>query len=155
METLADLRSRHAGAGRLAWIGLRPARHASVQAVDHVQVMLSGLEGDHARPGRRAVTVIQAEHIPVIASLAKVDELTPDMLRRNLVISGINLAALKARRIAVGEAVLEVTAPCAPCSRMERTLGPGGYNAMRGHGGFYAEVVSSGAISIGSEVLPV
>jgi hypothetical protein len=73
-------------------------------------------------------------------------------LRRNLVVSGINLAALRGRRVRVGGAVLGITGPCAPCSRMEAALGPGGYTAMRGHGGWCAEVVRPGVIALGDEV---
>ena len=155
METLADLQGRHAGAGRLEWIGLRPARREPLLAVDNADVSEAGLVGDHARPGRRAVTLIQSEHLPVIAALAKLDEVAPEMLRRNLVVSGLNLIALRHRRIAIGDVVLSITAPCPPCSRMEEALGPGGYTAMRGHGGVYAEVVTGGALALGDCVSPV
>jgi len=155
METLADLQARHAGAGRLEWIGLRPARREPLLAVARADVSEAGLVEDHARPGRRAVTLIQSEHLPVIAALAKLDEIAPEMLRRNLVVSGLNLIALRHRRIAIGDVVLSITAPCPPCSRMEEALGPGGYTAMRGHGGVYAEVVTGGALALGDCVSPV
>lgn len=155
MERLADLQARHAGAGRLEWIGLRPARREPLLAVERVEVSEAGLVGDHARASRRAVTLIQSEHLPVIAALAKLDEVAPEMLRRNLVVSGLNLIALRHRRIAIGDVVLSITAPCPPCSRMEEALGPGGYTAMRGHGGVYAEVVTGGALAIGDCVSPV
>ena len=70
----------------------------------------------------------------------------------NLVISGLNLAALRGRQVAIGEAVLQITGPCAPCSRMEVALGPGGYNAMRGHGGWCATVLRPAHIVIGDVV---
>ena len=79
-------------------------------------------------------------------------EVTPGDLRRNLVVSGINLRALKNRRFQVGEAVLEATDDCHPCSRMEVILGPGGYNAVRGHGGITARVIESGTVHVGDAV---
>ena len=152
METLASLTARFPRPGRITWIGLRPARRSDVQAVDRAQAGLSGLAGDHARAGRRAVTLIQAEHLPVIAVLAGLSEVPPETLRRNLVVSGLNLSATRGRVLAIGAARLRVTGPCAPCSRMEHALGPGGYNAMRGNGGWCAEILASGDIETGAPV---
>lgn len=154
METLATLTARHAREGRLDWIGLRPARRAALVPCDAAAVAMDGLEGDHARPGKRAVTLIQAEHLPVIAALSGVSRATPEMLRRNLVISGLNLAALRNRGLRIGAVSLRITGPCAPCSRMEEALGPGGYTAMRGHGGWCAEVLTPGRIALGDAVRP-
>jgi MOSC domain-containing protein YiiM len=100
----------------------------------------------------RQVTLIQAEHLPVIAQLARVDQVDPVGLRRNLVVAGINLLALKNAKLQVGAAVLEIVGPCHPCSRMEETIGPGGYAAMRGHGGMTARVLVGGPINVGDVV---
>ena len=148
MSDLRAMMARHARPGRLDWIGLRPERRAEVVSVPSVEVREDGLAGDHGRPGKRAVTLIQAEHLPVIAALLETD-VTPEALRRNLVVSGLNLAALRKERIAVGEVVLQIEGPCPPCSRMEETFGPGGYSAVRGHGGWYASVVTPGVVTVG------
>jgi MOSC domain-containing protein YiiM len=152
MDTLASLTARFPRPGRLDWIGLRPARRADMQVVDRAELQDHGLAGDHARPGKRTVTLIQGEHLPVIAALAACPAITPGQLRRNLVVSGVNLSATRGRILAIGPALLRITGPCAPCSRMETALGPGGYNAMRGHGGWCAEVLDPGPISTGDQV---
>ena len=142
-------------AGRVQWIGLRPARDVLMQQVDTVAAEAGGgLVGDRYKSGsgKRGVTLIQAEHLPVIAALAGHEHVAPDTLRRNLVVSGIPLVALKGRRFRVGGLVLEGTESCDPCSRMEDALGPGGYNAMRGHGGLCARIVEGGIVRVGDAV---
>ncbi|WP_372570775.1 MOSC domain-containing protein [Ruegeria jejuensis] len=114
-----------------------------------------GLEGDRARVGKRAVTLIQQEHLAAIGGFLGGRPVAAEVLRRNLVISGINLAALKGREVQVGAAVLRLTIICAPCSRMEEALGKGGYSAVRGHGGWCADVVRPGPVSLGDLVQPV
>ncbi|MEL6643544.1 MAG: MOSC domain-containing protein [Pseudomonadota bacterium] len=147
--------ARTAREGRVDWIGLRPARRVDVIPVDCATLTADGLEGDHATSEKRAITLIQAEHLPVIAALANRTEVSPAMLRRNIVVSNLNLLGFRNARLEVGCAVIEVTGPCPPCSRMEEVFGPGGYTAMRGHGGVYARVVTPGIVSIGAPVRPV
>lgn len=143
----------HAGEGTLRWIGLRPARRQPMVEAPEAEIRLDGLAGDRGGAGKRAVTLIQAEHLPVIAALCR-GTATPAALRRNLVVSGINLAALKGRDLRVGGAVLRISGTCAPCSRMEETLGRGGYSAMRHHGGWCAAVVAPGEVAVGCGVAP-
>ena len=114
-----------------------------------------GLVGDrfNGRSGNpRQVTLIQHEHLAVVASCLHRESVAPSLLRRNIVVSGINLLALKDKRFYVGEVLLEYSGLCHPCSKMERHLGAGGYNAMRGHGGITARVIKSGMIHLGDDV---
>jgi MOSC domain-containing protein YiiM len=106
-------------------------------------------------PGKRQVTLIQAEHLSVIAALAGLEGVTPEQLRRNIVVSGLPLLALKDRRFKIGDVLLEGTGECHPCSRMEEAFGPGGYNAVRGHGGITARVLEGGLIEVGGMLVPV
>ena len=96
--------------------------------------------------------MIQQEHLAVIAALARSGPIDPAGLRRNLVVSGINLLSLKNATLRVGEALIQIVGPCQPCSRMEEVIGPGGYAAMRGHGGMTARILEGGLIGIGSAV---
>lgn len=153
-STIARLEKSLPQTGRLDWIGLRPARNEPMTVIEAAIVSEeNGLVGDRGISAKRAVTLIQAEHLPVITALLGQDRLVePQRLRRNLVVSGINLLALRRRQFRIGNVVLQGTAPCAPCSKMEAELGPGGWNAMRGHGGIYAAVVEEGEISVGDQV---
>ena len=141
--------------GVVRWIGLRPGRREPVQAVDSAMLTPdAGLVGDrYGKPGgRRQVTLIAGEDIAAIAGFLRRAQVEPAELRRNIVVEGINLVALKGRRFSIGAAVLEATGECHPCSRMEETFGPGGYNAVRGRGGVTARVLTEGAIRIGDPV---
>lgn len=149
---LARLMATLPRAGKVEWIGLRPARDQAMVAARTVEAIAgAGLVGDRYQggSGKRGITLIQAEHLPAIAALAQRPDLAPALLRRNVVISGIPLVALKQRRFRIGTAVFEGTEECDPCSRMEDALGPGGYNAMRGHGGLCARIVEGGTFGLG------
>ena len=142
--------------GKVEWIGIRPKRLLEVHSVNEVQANPeTGLEGDHFKKsstGKRQVTLIQQEHLDVVARILGKSEIPPEWLRRNIVVSGINLLALKHQQFQVGEVLLETTGICAPCSRMEENLGAGGYSSMRGHGGITAKIIQSGQIKIGDIV---
>ena len=153
--TLAELLRIHAQPGQVDWIGLRRQRLDALTPVTTALLTASGLDGDHARPGKRALTLIQKEHLAVIAALAGCDAIAPETLRRNIVVSGINLTALRDNTLQLGGAVIKFTTLCAPCSRMEKTLGTGGYNAMRGHGGWCAEVITEGHVTLGDTLTPL
>jgi len=142
--------------GKIEWIGLRPSKKASLEEVTEAQITeADGLVGDHytGTSKKRQVTLIQAEHLQTVASVLKKDAINPQETRRNIVVSGINILALKDKQFRIGEEViLEMTGLCHPCSRMEANLGEGGYNAMRGHGGITTKVIKGGTIKVGDAV---
>lgn len=120
-----------------------------------VQALIAvGLAGDHYQNpnGKRQVTLIQAEDLSAIASYTNMAHVEPHLIRRNIVVKGINLLALKGKTFSIGSVVVEYTGECHPCSRMEENLGAGGYNAVRGHGGITARILVGGMISLGDEL---
>ena len=148
-EALDRLTAQFPRTGQVEWIGVRPERKGPMHTLERVLVTQTGLQGDHrATPGKRAITLIQAERLPVLASFTRFEQIDPAMLRRNIVVGRINLLALRKIEFRIGTAILRGTGPCAPCSRMEQALGVGGFNAMRGHGGITAEVIVDGEIAI-------
>jgi MOSC domain-containing protein YiiM len=152
--TLAELMQTFPNAGELVWIGVRPARGEPMITVNEVMADQSaGLKDDryNGDNSKRQVTLIQWEHLAVLESIMG-KTIAPELLRRNLVIKGINLLSLKNRKFRIGETVFQTTGLCHLCSRMEKLLGTGGYNAMRGHGGLTAQVLKCGLIRIGDNL---
>ena len=168
MPDLRHLTRQFPHPGRIEAIFLRPARGTAALSVPGaVALPGQGLQGDRSaatrstQPGghKRQVTLLQAEHLPLIAAWTGHAHLDPAVLRRNLVVSGLNLLAARALfadqpiHIAIGDQVLlQATGPCDPCSKMEQALGPGAYNAMRGHGGLTARVLVGGRLNVGDAV---
>lgn len=156
MEILKELLSTNTFQGKVDWIGISSASRAAIQAQETVRLVKGGVEGDHhcrpTRKSKRQVTLIQAEHIPVVEAILGRGKIDPALLRRNIVVSGINLAALKYQTFQIGTAVLEGSGNCPPCSRMEENLGPGGYATMLAHGGITAIVLTEGVVNLGDTV---
>ncbi len=159
MKSISELQASIPHLGKVEWIGLRTEQRGDVISVDRaLSIEAVGLEGDHRSKRKpdpengRHVTLIQAEHLPVIASILNRALIDPALLRRNIVVSGINLQSLKGFQFRIGDALFEGTGLCHPCSRMEETLGHGGYSATRGHGGLNAKVIEGGEICVGDSV---
>ena len=152
-----DKIARDLSPGTLTWIGLRSKRRGQVTPVERAKAIAAkGLEGDHRMdktPGSaRQVTLISEEFMQQIAHFTGFSTIDPVLLRRNLVVSGINLNALRHQRFQIGEAVFEATALCHPCSRMDAALGKGGVAAMIGHGGLCARILNTGYITVGDRL---
>jgi MOSC domain-containing protein YiiM len=156
MTDMSELRAAVPGTGRITWIGVARAKRSPIESLREVRVEPGrGIVEDHhaGAGGKREVTLIQTEHFPVIAALVGRERVEPELLRRNLSITGINVYALRERRFRVGTAVLEGAGTCPPCTRIEENLGPGGFQAARGHAGICARVVEGGVLRVGDEVV--
>jgi MOSC domain-containing protein YiiM len=154
-SSLAKLLDAPVRPGRVIWLGLRPERRAPMVVIDAMQLETGrGVTGDRYSKldGNRQVTLIGVENLAAIGAYLGTAPADPEAVRRNIVVEGLNLLALKERRFRVGEAVLQTTGECHPCSRMEEILGVGGYNAMRGQGGITAKVLRGGLVRLGDVV---
>ncbi|MEP0766643.1 MAG: hypothetical protein HRF45_08910 [Fimbriimonadia bacterium] len=81
----------------------------------------------------------------------------PGQIREQITLDMPNLQTLpEGTRLAIGDAVLEIGRPCAPCEYMARLVGgsdPFGWlERIRGHRGVFARAVRPGAIRIGDTV---
>lgn len=142
---------------RVEWIGISPGNRRPIEPRDEVTVAVgTGIDGDYhskKKPGGdRQVTLIQVEHFAVITANTSRNSVSPELFRRNIVVRGIELTSLIGHRFRIGEALLEGTGPCTPCSRMDENLGQGGRLAMKGLGGLTAKVIEPGRICLGDSL---
>jgi len=155
---MQDMLRQFPHAGKIEWIGIRPAKKADPQVVTSVIAdPVEGLKGDHysGQSGNRHVTLIQAENLSTVAKLLRVASINPSLTRRNIVVGQINLLALLEHKVRIGdEVILQITGHCHPCSRMEENLGRGGYNAIRHFAGITAKVIRGGEIKLGDTLVP-
>src|SRR5688572_8320432 len=108
--TLNELQGLYSRQGKVETLLVRPKRMEAATILDKVTALKDvGLEGDHYQNqgGARQVTLIQAEHLEVLAALLGLDKVLAEFTRRNIVIRGINLLSLKGKRFKIGEAIME------------------------------------------------
>jgi MOSC domain-containing protein YiiM len=65
----------------------------------------------------------------------------------------MNMNLLRFQRLQIGGVILETSALCDPCSRMDENLGKGGAAAMFGYGGLCAKIIQGGWIQLGDAVV--
>lgn len=113
------------------------------------------------RPGRRQVTVVSLEAWQAACAQAGRPELPWTARRANLLVTGIDLAAVNraaaadaaGRLLRVGAVELEVTGETAPCERMEEACrGLRAALAVGGRGGVTCRVLRGGELAVGDAV---
>lgn len=100
----------------------------------------------HARPGgKRQILLVDSETLAAFG-------LSPGILRENIATVGLNTADLKpGQRLVIGNAVLEVTIPCEPCSRVDE-IRKGLRGALQNRRGVLCRVIEDGRISTGDTI---
>jgi hypothetical protein len=135
--------------GRVVSLHLNVGHRQPLQAVERASFLAGqGIEGDrHCTPTaeRRGfqVLLIEAETLNSL-------DLSPGAVRENVTTAGIDLSALPAgSRLSMGsQVVLQISKPCAPCSRMDEVR-PGLQEELEGRRGMLASVEAGGSVHIG------
>lgn len=119
-----------------------------MKSVDQVTAIADrGFEGCiHGRDGsKRQVLLVDTETLTECG-------LEPGIVRENITTVGLNVARLKlGQRLAIGGAMLEVTIPCEPCSRMDE-IRMGLQEALQDRRGVLCRVIEGGRISRGDVI---
>ncbi|MDP9346612.1 MAG: hypothetical protein M3P44_13015 [Actinomycetota bacterium] len=148
-----------ATSGRVEALAVAPAATAPMQARDRVTALAGrGLEGDRYAagegtfsPGRgdgRELTLVAAEALED-AGVAPLES------RRNVVVRGVDLDALRGRRFRIGEVECVGRRRCEPCAHLQRLTRDGVLRALVHRGGLRADIVHDGELRVGDPVAPL
>jgi MOSC domain-containing protein YiiM len=76
-------------------------------------------------------------------------QLLPDAFRRNVLVEGLDLAALMGARFSLGVVEFEGCSESAPCHWMDQAVGPGAETWLKGRGGLRAKILKDGTLRVG------
>jgi MOSC domain-containing protein YiiM len=101
----------------------------------------------HGRPGsRRQMLLMDAETLDTLG-------VAHGAVKENVTTRGLDMKSLApGKRLHVGEAVLELTLPCDPCSRMDE-IRHGLQQELLGRRGWLCRVVRGGAMKRGAPIV--
>lgn len=142
--------------GSVVSIQLKRTHWAGLDAVDEVKATLEGIDGDrHAgrEGGKRQILLTAAGDLRDLG-------LSPGDLREQVTVELAGLMLMPAgTRLRMGEAVLELTGECEPCTHIGEHVGVDDRESfrqqLRGRRGMLARVAEPGAIRVGDPVGPV
>ncbi len=149
--------------GTIVSIQIAPSANDLLQNLEQVRVVEGlGLEGDryYNRTGTyspthdesREATFIESEALTALSGDYHV-ELTSAESRRNFTTRGVALNHLVGREFKIGEAVFRGIRLCEPCTHLEETSGKPARKGLVHRGGLRAQIVRSGLVCVGDEVL--
>jgi MOSC domain-containing protein YiiM len=158
-----NVSNREPASGRVASLHLHPSEPgAPLAGVASIEVIVEkGIAGNgryfgrvrsNGNPSRRQVTLIEREQIDEHAATLGLETIPAGAVRSNIETSGLKLASLLGRRVAIGTAVLHFYELRDPCNKMDAICQGLRELMLDGKQGVLAEVVQSGRISVGDKI---
>jgi len=99
------------------------------------------------------ITFFSLEVFEELARHFKLKNGSAGSLRRNVIVSGVNLNELIGEEFSIQGVRLHGTAHCSPCYWMNQAVAPGTEDFLHGNGGLRAQILSDGVIAIGDAQL--
>ncbi len=101
------------------------------------------------------ITFFSAEVFAELARALGLTNKSAGALRRNVIVSGIELNSLIGADFAVQGLRFRGTAHCKPCYWMDTAIAPGAEEFLAGRGGLRARILTDGRINIGNAQLKI
>jgi MOSC domain-containing protein YiiM len=133
--------------------GKEPERHMAIEVSRAQCVADQGIVGDrffgHKEGYKGQITFFSVEVFERLCSALRLSDASPNALRRNVVVSGVDLNELIGRRFTICETEFEGVEECRPCYWMDQALAPGAEEFLKGFGGLRARVQTDGFLTTG------
>lgn len=126
-----------------------PAGDAPCREVDVLECVAGrGVRGDRFfdyrpdYPGQ--ITFFSAEVFAELCAALDVRDAAPSAVRRNVVLSGVELGELIGQEFELQGVRFRGMAECRPCYWMDQAIAPGAETWLQGRGGLRAKILTSG-----------
>lgn len=117
----------------------------------------SGIRGDRFYDYRDdykgQITFFSLEIFERLATHFRLTNKSAGELRRNVIVSGIDLNDLIGQEFSIQSVRLRGTAHCKPCYWMNHAIAPGAEEFLQGNGGLRAQILTDGVIAVGDAQL--
>lgn len=129
----------------------QPPGEAPVIEVDSVECVAGkGLRGDRffgfKEDFKGQVTFFSQEVYERLCEQMQVTHRDPSVFRRNIIVRGVDLNALIGTEFEVQGVRFEGTQEASPCHWMNHAFGEGAEEALKGHGGLRARILTDGVL---------
>ena len=132
----------------------QPAGTESTVEADAIHCVAGrGIEGDrffdYKEDYKGQITFFAWEDYEAIKREFSLEALSAGAFRRNVIVSGLNLAGLEGRRFVMQGVEFEGSGEAKPCYWMNQAVAPGAEEWLRGRGGMRARIVCGGTLRVG------
>jgi len=112
-----------------------------------------GIVGDryygHSEDYKGQITFFSSEVATEMQEHFKLEELDRSTMRRNVLVSGVDLNALIGKRFRIGELIFVGSEECTPCFWMNEAVSEGALDWLKGRGGLRCRIETSGTLKTG------
>ena len=134
--------------------GKEPGKNKAVPSESIQCVSGKGIEGDrffeYKENYKGQITFLEREQITLMESALDIPNIDPSKFRRNVITRGIDLNTLIGKKFKLAGIQFEGVEECRPCYWMDRAVGEGAGECLKGKGGLRARILSDGELTTGA-----
>jgi MOSC domain-containing protein YiiM len=109
---------------------------------------------DHQENYKGQITFFSLEVFDKLCGALKVGGVSPSRVRRNVFTRDVDLNELIGKDFEIQGVRFHGSEECRPCHWMNRAIGPGAEEFLRGRGGLRARILSNGVLRSSARVVP-